>query len=219
MTKQFKGAIFDMDGTLLDSMPVWDRLSGRFLAPYGVRVTEEDYEAIEGTTQLEGAQYFVDKYPNLPMDAAELIRRLDRLIDERYGLLARPKEGVEAFLTRLQAAGVQMAVATLTARYHAEKALRTHGLDGFFTCLLTIEDVGVSKREPDIYLRAAQHMGLSAADCIVFEDAPYAGRTAKNAGFHVCGLAEPAYAADEAMLRQASDFFIERSYTELDDVL
>lgn len=217
--QNFKGAIFDMDGTLLDSMPVWDRLSQRFLGQYGVTVTDADYEAIEGTTQLQGAQYFIDAYPFLPFDARGLVRGLDKLIEARYAEIAKPKDGVMEFLRALRARNVKMAIATLTARGHAEKALRERGMLDFFEFMLTIEDVGVSKRRPDIYLRAAEKLELAPADCIVFEDAPYAGVTAKQAGFRVCGMAEPAYVAGEAELRAASDFFIERSFAELDGKL
>lgn len=212
---EIRGAIFDMDGTLLDSMPVWDQLSQRFLGQYGVAVTKADYEAIEGTTQLQGAQYFIDTYPFLPLTAETLIAGLDQLITARYEQLARPKDGVRPFLEGLRARGVKLAIATLTARHHAEKALRDRGLLQYFEFMLTIEDVGVSKREPDIYLAAADRLGLRPACCVVFEDAPYAGQTAKKAGFRVCGMAEPAYAEGERLLRAASDWFVERSFDEL----
>lgn len=212
---EIQGAIFDMDGTLLDSMPVWDQLSQRFLGQYGVAVTKADYEAIEGTTQLQGAQYFIDTYPFLPLTAETLIAGLDQLITARYEQLARPKDGVRPFLEGLRARGVKLAIATLTARHHAEKALRDRGLLQYFEFMLTIEDVGVSKREPDIYLAAADRLGLCPACCVVFEDAPYAGQTAKKAGFRVCGMAEPAYAEGERLLRAASDWFVERSFDEL----
>ena len=213
--QQCKGAIFDMDGTLLDSMPVWDQLSQRFLGKYGVIVKATDYEAIEGTTQLQGAQYFVDTYSFLPFDAQGFVDGIDELIEARYAALAKPKDGVIAFLTRLRKQGVQLAIATLTARKHAEKALRDRNMLHFFEFMLTIEDVGVSKRRPDIYLRAASRLQIAPADCVVFEDAPYAGETAKRAGFRVCGMAEPAYAAGETQLRRVSDFFIEHSFDEL----
>ena len=85
--------------------------------------------------------------------------------------------------------------------------------------MLTIEDVGVPKYEPDIYLEAARRLGLTAGECMVFEDAPYAGVTAKKAGFALCGMAEPAYAEDEDTLRQVSDVFVEHSFAELADKL
>ena len=79
-----------------------------------------------------------------------------------------------------------MAIATLTARRHAEKALIDRDMMKYFEFMLTIEDVGVPKYEPDIYLEAAKRLGLTAGECMVFEDAPYAGVTAKKAGFALC---------------------------------
>lgn len=213
--QKFKGAIFDMDGTLLDSMRVWKRLTQGYLAQFGVHITDQDYAVTEGFSQTQMAQYFIDRYPILPMDAQGLIDGLDRQITARYEQYARPKDGVIDFLNRLQARGIRMAIATLTARRHAEKALRDRGMLAYFDFLLTIEDVGISKREPEIYLRAATRMGLSPAECVVFEDAPYAGVTAKRAGFRVCGMAEPAYAGGESELRAVSDFFVEHSFDEL----
>ncbi len=215
----FKGAIFDMDGTLLDSMPVWDRLSERFLKQYGVKVTLTDYAALEGLTQLQSAQYFIDRNPSLPFDAQGLSDGIDGLLVTRYETIAKPKEGVMELLDGLRARGVKMAVATLTSRRHAEKALRDRGMLGYFEFMLTIEDVGISKREPAIYYRSAEKLGLSPSECIVFEDAPYAGVTAKNAGFLVCGIAEHAYAYDEPELRAASDFFVTESFNELRGIL
>ena len=123
------------------------------------------------------------------------------------------------FLEGLRARGVKMAIATLTARRHAEKALVDRDMMKYFEFMLTIEDVGVPKYEPDIYLEAARRLGLTAEECMVFEDAPYAGVTAKKAGFALCGMAEPAYAEGEDMLRQVSDVFVEHSFAELADKL
>ena len=212
---KFKGAIFDMDGTLLDSMPVWERLTQRYLSRFDLHITDADYAATEGFSQPQVARYFIERYPQLPLDEQTMLDGMDELIRTRYARMARPRVGALRFLDGLRARGVKMAVATLTARRHAEKALRDLGMMGYFDFMLTIEDVGVSKYEPDIYLRAAERLGLAPAECVVFEDAPYAGATAKRAGFRVCGMAEPAYAAGERELRAASDFFVERSFDEL----
>lgn len=211
---EFKGAIFDMDGTLLDSMPVWKRLTQGYLAQFGLQISDQDYAATEGFSQPQVAQYFADRYPELP-DAQSLMDGMDRLISARYEAIAKPKEGVLDFLEGLRRRGVKMAIATLTARRHAEKALRDRDMLDYFEFMLTIEDVGISKREPDIYLRCAERMGLEPASCVVFEDAPYACTTARRAGFGVCGMVEPAYAAGEAELRAASDWIVERSFDEL----
>lgn len=211
---EFKGAIFDMDGTLLDSMPVWKRLTQGYLKQFGLNVTDEEYAACEGFSQPQVAEYFAGRY-DLPGGAAGLMEGMDKLITARYETIAKPKDGVLPFLDGLRARGVKMAIATLTARRHAEKALRDRDMLGYFDFMLTIEDVGVSKYQPDIYLKSAERLGLAPAECVIFEDAPYACTTAKKAGFRVCGVAEPAYAAGEAELRAASDLVIERSFDEL----
>lgn len=211
---EFKGAIFDMDGTLLDSMPVWKRLTQGYLKQFGVHITDQDYAVTEGFSQPQVAQYFADRYPELP-DAQSLMDGMDRLISARYEAIAKPKEGVLDFLEGLRRRGVKMAIATLTARRHAEKALRDRDMLDYFEFMLTIEDVGISKREPDIYLQVAARMGLEPAECTVFEDAPYACATARRAGFRVCGMVEPAYAAGEDELRASSDLIVEHSFDEL----
>lgn len=211
---EFKGAIFDMDGTLLDSMPVWKRLTQGYLKQFGVHITDQDYAVTEGFSQPQVAQYFADRYPVLP-DAQSLMDGMDKLITARYEAIAKPKEGVLDFLEDLRCRGIKMAIATLTARRHAEKALRDRDMLDYFDFMLTIEDVGISKHEPDIYLQAAARMGLEPASCVVFEDAPYACTTARRAGFRVCGMIEPAYSAGEGELRASSDIIIERSFDEL----
>ena len=212
---EFKGAIFDMDGTLLDSMPVWKRLTAGYLEQFGVHITDQEYAATEGMSQPEVAQFFIERYPSLPLNVQGLLDGMDELITARYAAIARPRAGVTAYLDGLRARGVKMAVATLTARRHAEKALRDRGMLDYFDFMLTIEDVGVSKWEPDIYLQSAARMWLTPAQCVVFEDAPYACTTAKRAGFYVCGVLEPDYAAGEGELRASSDLVIERSFDEI----
>lgn len=211
----FKGAIFDMDGTLLDSMRVWKRLTQGYLTQFGLHVTDEEYAACEGFSQPQVAQYFADRYPQLPGGAAGLMEGMDQLITARYETVAKPRDGVLPFLDGLRRRGVKMAIATLTARRHAEKALRDRDMLDYFDFMLTIEDVGVSKYQPDIYLMSAERLGLTPADCVVFEDAPYACTTAKKAGFRVCGVVEAAYAAGEQELRASSDLIIEHSFDEL----
>lgn len=216
MRETICGAIFDMDGTLLDSMPVYHGLSRDFLAGLGVQVTREELAQLEGKTQRQWAEYFCAVYPQLHMTPDAFDAALDTVIAQRYRALAVPKPGCIAFLDALQARGVRMAVATLTARRHAEQALRERDMLRYFDCVLTIEDIGVPKYEPDIYFAAAQQLGVPPARCMVFEDAPYAGQTACRAGFRVCGIAERAYAAGQAELQAASDWFVQTSYAELD---
>lgn len=213
--KRCKGAIFDMDGTLLDSMEVWDRLTERFVSPFGVTITQEDLESMESKTLLQNAQYFTQRYPAIGMTPEQMRDGLDKLITERYGTIAKPRTGVIAFLNALRERGVKMAVATLTSRKHAEEALRQFDMLGYFDVFLTVEEVGVSKTEPDIYLAAASAMDCTPQESIVFEDAPYAAETAKRAGFLVCGVEEATYHKGHSMLREVSDFYVVESFEPL----
>ena len=210
-----RGAIFDMDGTLLHSMQVWDRLSQRYLQKFGVEVTAADYAALEGQTQYENAAYFCARYPEITETPGEVSAGMNRIIRQRYEELAVPRDGTRELLTALRDAGVPTAVATLTDRMHAEQALHDHGLLDFFDIVLTTQDAGVSKRAPRIYQMAAEHFNMPEKSCMVFEDAPYAGQTAKRAGFQLCGMREPFYAKGETELRRISDLFVEHSFSEI----
>ena len=186
--QNIKGAIFDMDGTLLDSMPVWKRLTQNYLKQFDLHITDQDFAACEGFSQPQVADYFLARHPELPLTREQMLDGMDELITSRYETIAKPKPGVIEFLERMRRKGVKMAIATLTARRHAEKALLDRGMMQYFSFMLTIEDVGVPKYEPDIYLEAARRLGLAPAECMVFEDAPYAGVTAHRAGFQLCGM-------------------------------
>ncbi|MDY5972801.1 MAG: HAD family phosphatase [Butyricicoccus sp.] len=219
MQPHIRAAIFDMDGTLLDSMPVYHNLTRGYLAGLGVTVERAELDALEGKTQRQWAEYFCAAYPQIGMAPEAFDAEIDRIVEARYAAIAVPKPGCADFLAALRDRGVRMAVATLTARRHAEKALRDRGLFAYFDCMLTIEDVGVPKYEPDIYLETARRLGVPPEESMVFEDAPYAGETAHRAGFRVCGVAERAYARGEEALRAASDWFIEASFDELREKL
>ena len=130
--QNFKGAIFDMDGTLLDSMPVWKRLTQRYLAQFNVHITDADYAVCEGFSQPQVAEYFLKRYPNLPLTQQQMLDGMDEMITSRYETIAKPKDGVIDFLEGLRARGVKMAIATLTARRHAEKALIDRDMMKYF---------------------------------------------------------------------------------------
>ena len=88
---EFKGAIFDMDGTLLDSMPVWKRLTAGYLEQFGVHITDQEYAATEGMSQPEVAQFFIERYPSLPLNVQGLLDGMDELITARYAAIAKPR--------------------------------------------------------------------------------------------------------------------------------
>ena len=213
-----KGAIFDMDGTLLDSMPAWENSSQICLAPYGVTVTREDIHNLEGKTQLQFLTYFAEKYPQIGKTGAQLMEEFDALMEKRYREIAVPRNGIEDLLAHYQKKGVAMCVASLTDRRHCEKALAYPGLLGYFSFLMTAHEVGASKRHPDIYLQCAEKLGFAPSEILVFEDAPYAAETAKKAGFAVCGVREKTYRAGEAQLRANSDWIVDGDFRQVPEL-
>ncbi len=144
----------------------------------------------------------------------ELVESCWAEVKRFYQESARPLPGVEAFLKKQKATGVKLLVATATDRPLAEIALRTAGLAACFDGMLTCPEVGASKDVPDIYEQALALSGCEKADAVIFEDALYAIRTAKRAGFRVAAIHDPAIENDHAEIRRLADYYIE-SYEAL----
>lgn len=105
--QNIKGAIFDMDGTLLDSMPVWKRLTQNYLKQFDLHITDQDFAACEGFSQPQVADYFLARHPELPLTREQMLDGMDELITSRYETIAKPKPGVIEFLERMRRKGVK----------------------------------------------------------------------------------------------------------------
>ena len=211
---RLQSAIFDMDGTLLDSMHIWDGVAGRALRTLGVEPEEGLYEQLHARTLREGAQYCKDAY-GLSQSVEEILERTKDQVRNFYQNEVQAKPGVAKFLSLLKMEGVWMYVATNTDRDLAEAALRHAGLDGYFRGILTCAEVGAGKGESaEIFERAMRRLQSNKKDTVIFEDALHAIRTAKAAGFRVCGVYDPSSQEDQAQIQQLSDYYI-RSFEEM----
>lgn len=183
-----KGAIFDMDGVLLDSMPMWDHAGEMYLAGQGIEA-EPDLEKVLFTmTMQKGAEYIRDHY-GLKLSPEEIIDGINETVRRFYADEVRPKAGVPEFLKLLKRYGIPVTVATSTDRCHVEAALARNGLMEYVDRIFTCSEVGVGKAaSPKIYELAAESMGTRVEESYVFEDAYHAAETAQNAGFPVVGL-------------------------------
>lgn len=203
----FRYAIFDLDGTLLDSMPVWDHLGERYLLRRDREPRPDLREQIAAMDMRESADYLISTYA-LPVTPETLMREMNDMTLEAYRDCVQPKPGVPAYLAALRARGIRMSVATATDRPLVETALRRLGLldcfDGIFTCT----EVGKSKRHPDIYFAAMGAMGGTMDETMVFEDALHAIETAKAAGFAVTAVPDASAAKDEAAIRALADVWL-----------
>lgn len=179
-----KAAIFDLDGTLLDSMEAWNELDANFLRSLGKEPKPGLQEAVMALTLRQSAAYFQSEY-GVRLSEEEIIRRIEGAIRQAYEVYIPLKNGARAVLELLRERNIPMAVATATELHLASAALQRLGVMEFFSEIFTCELVGKGKREPDVFFAAAAHLGAEPKETLVFEDAAFAAQTAHDAGFRV----------------------------------
>jgi len=210
---RLQSAIFDMDGTLLDSMHIWDDLGSNMLRRMGYEPEPDMQEKVMVMTLRESAEYCKNTY-NMPQTVEEIMNLTLAEVEEFYTTEVQARPGVKKVLSLLKMDGVWMYVATNTERRLAEAALKHAGIRDYFRGILTCGEVGVGKKDSaEIYERCLTRLQSNKKDTVVFEDAVHAIRTAKKAGFRVCGIYDPSAEADQEEIKELSDYYI-RSFEE-----
>lgn len=201
------GAIFDMDGTLLDSMPIWDRVGIDYLAGLGIQARPDLPERLLTMSMRQAAAYFRSGYGvNLP--EAEIMDGINARIEAFYRKTAPAKEGVRVF-ARASAIGCENVRGNGDRPPFGQKpALRRTGLLSYFSFLLTCTEAGFGKDSPDIFVLAQKKLGTPREQTVVFEDALYAMQTAKRAGFPVAAVYDASSQADQEQIRQLADVYM-----------
>lgn len=207
MDKQY--IIFDMDGTLVDSMSYWRNLAKEYLNLKGImQISAAIIEKIKPMSMTESAALFIKEFGlnGTPDSVAE---EMNELMNVHYYKDIPLKKGVDDYLKVLKDSGKIMCVASATAVPLMEACLERLGIRGYFSFLLSCETVGVGKSRPDVYFEAAKRLGAASEEIAVYEDALYAVQTAKEAGFYVVGVYDEGSAAKWEKVKKISDEIIE----------
>ena len=211
--KEFKGAIFDLDGTLLDSMHIWHDVDVEFFRRRNLEVTKEYVDIIKNMHLPAAAVYTKEKY-NIKENVEEIVDEWLELCANAYLTDVEMKAGVFEYLKMLHDKGVKIAFATASEKVVCEQTLKKHGIFDFFSASAYVSEINIGKTEPDIYFLAAQRIGVKPQDCIVFEDIIEGIRGAKKGNFITCGVFDKSSAKDEDEIRNTADYYI-KSFEEL----
>ena len=203
-----RGAIFDMDGTVLDSSEMWDTAAESIVKALGYTPKPTIKEDVFPLGNEDMVLFLHEDY-HMTHTVAEVRACLERRIETYYTQQATLKPGAMEFLQTLRKNGVRLALATATSMRHTIPTTKLTGLDEIFDLIVSCDEIGRTKYEPDVFLTAAERLGTDISDTWVFEDALHAICTAKRAGFHTCGVADFAAAFQHDQIMQAADCFLE----------
>ena len=209
---KIRGAIFDLDGTLLDSMGIWDTIATDYLRSCGVMPHPDVDDAVRILSMEDAAQYFIREY-GLTRTVPEIVQEVSGLVTDFYRLHVQLKPGAAALLASLARRGVKLCAATSGDGTLARAALARCGILPLLGRVFTCAEVGHGKDSPEIYEAARAYLGTSVPETAVFEDALHALQTAKRAGFFTVAVADPSARRDSATLRLCADVYL-NSLTE-----
>ena len=208
MLKNIEAVIFDVDGTLIDSMGVWKHIDDLFLEKYGLEEPEGFHEGMEGKSYSETADYFLGLFPSLPHTRQELEDEWFDMAFEIYTTQMELKKGAYEFIKMLHEKGIKLGIATSNNRELAEGTLKHCNIFEMMDSIWTSGEAKAGKPDPAVYLCVANDLKVKPENCLVFEDVPMGILAGKNAGMKVCAVDDSFSKAQEAKKRELADFYI-----------
>lgn len=203
----FKAAIFDLDGTLIDSMGVWEEIDKEFLKKRNKSISRDYIEKINSMSFKEVAEYTIERF-NLKESVEDLIREWNEMAIYQYANNIKTKPNVKEYLKKLKENNIKIGLATSSPKLLYEPVLKNNNIYEYFDVLTSVEDVKRDKNYPDIYLLVAQKLELNPQDCVGFEDILIAVNTMKKAGFKVIGVYDKYANSEINEIKKLSDKFI-----------
>lgn len=213
MLKNVKAAIFDMDGTLIDSMWVWKTVDVEYLKKRNIEVPSDLRENIEHLSFSETAKYFKERF-NLNESIEEITNEWNCIALKEYTSNVKLKSGAKKFLDLLKSNRIKIGLATSNCDMLLEVALKNNSIYDYFDCITTTNEVDRGKNFPDVYLLCAEKLGVNPNECIVFEDILPAVIGAKAAGMKVVGVHDLYSESQKEDIERLADIYIFK-YDEL----
>ena len=217
MLENIKAVIFDLDGTLVDSMWMWKSIDVEYLGRKGIAVPEDIQafqEELEGMGFTETAVFFKNRF-QIEDSLEEIKKTWIFMAEEKYCNEVPLKAGVRGFLEELRNRNIRIGISSSNSRELIQGVLKAHGIAEYFDCITTCCEVPNSKPAPDVYLKTAEGLQVEPKDCLVFEDVPMGIMAGKNAGMQVCAVEDAYSKRQEAEKRRLADYYIEDYYEVL----
>lgn len=207
MLEKTDAVIFDLDGTVVDSMWMWEAIDIEYLARFGIGLPPDLQKKISGMSFSETAVYFKETF-GIPDSLEKIKADWNEMAMEKYCREVPLKPGVLEFLKDLKKRGMKTGIATSNSKELALAVLDVLGLADYFDEVHMSCEVKTGKPAPDIYLLVAGYLGVEPERCLVFEDIPEGIQAGKAAGMRVCGV-EDAFSADYREEKKAlADYYI-----------
>ena len=213
MLKDKKAVIFDLDGTLVDSMWMWKAIDIEYLGKFGISLPSTLQKDIEGMSFSETAVYFKETF-QIPDSLEEIKADWNRMAYDKYTKEVDFKKGAIKLLEICIQKGIKLGIATSNSRELVDATMEALGAKQYFDCIMTSCEVDKGKPAPDIYLAVAKKLGVQPDECLVFEDIEMGILAGKSAGMEVCAI-EDDFSMDQMEIKKKlADYYI-KDYTEV----
>lgn len=201
-----EAVIFDLDGSMVDSMWMWRSIDIEYLGRFGISLPENLQACIEGMSFSETAVYFKERF-QIPDDLDTIKAEWNRMVWDKYAYEVPVKDGVTELLQYCKDNGIKAGIATSNSRELVENVVKMRKMEPYFDCIMTGCDVAKGKPAPDIYLAVAQRLGVLPANCLVFEDIIPGILSGKAAGMKVCAVYDKYSEHQDTQKRRLADYY------------
>ena len=208
-----KHYIFDLDATLIDSMPIWKDTGKNFLFSHGFTPPDNLQEIVKSQTLYQTAEHFQQEL-GVPFTAEEITSEIISFVEEQYRTTIPLKPVAKEFLEKEKKNGAKMCILTASEASYIHLALSRLDISKYFDFVLTCTETGLYKSGPEVFQTAMERLGGTPADTIVFEDALYAIKGAKQGGFTVYAIEDPVMEQEKSEIQALADRYF-TSYEEL----